>query len=79
MGQVVPEASAELGLPNEVVFPVNAHHRNICRYPSEGNQTYVLVEAAIKELMIRKNASELPISGNIDLAASQFLPSELTR
>lgn len=55
--QVVPEYSARMDLPNEMVFPVNAHHRNICRYPSNGNQTYVLVEAAIKEIVSEKSPS----------------------
>lgn len=30
-----------------MIFPVNAHHRNICRYPSKEDQTYVLVESSI--------------------------------
>jgi hypothetical protein len=47
--------SARLGWkPNEVVYPVNAHHRNICRYPSEKNQTYILVEDAIIEIISKK-------------------------
>ncbi|KAH6689450.1 hypothetical protein F5X68DRAFT_253779 [Plectosphaerella plurivora] len=48
---VVPEHSARMNLPNEIVFPVNANHRSICRYPSVRNQTYVLVEGAIKEVV----------------------------
>lgn len=46
-----------MDLPNEMVFPVNAHHRNICRYHSNSNQTYVLVEAAIKEIVSEKSPS----------------------
>ncbi|KAI0454754.1 hypothetical protein F5B21DRAFT_514460 [Xylaria acuta] len=48
---VVPMESARLGLPNEMVFPVNAHHRNICRYPSAKDQTYALVETSIKSIV----------------------------
>ncbi|KAH6879994.1 hypothetical protein B0T10DRAFT_412368 [Thelonectria olida] len=48
---VVPTESSRLGLPNEMVFPVNAHHRSICRYPSAKDQTYVLVEAALKAIV----------------------------
>jgi hypothetical protein len=48
---VVPEHSARMNLPNEIVFPVNANHRSICRYPSVRNQTYILVEGAIKEVV----------------------------
>ncbi|KAF7554773.1 hypothetical protein G7Z17_g2655 [Cylindrodendrum hubeiense] len=46
---IVPEYSAVLGLANEMVFPLNAHHRSICKYGSK-NQSYILVEAAIREL-----------------------------
>ncbi|KAK0612792.1 hypothetical protein B0T17DRAFT_583367 [Bombardia bombarda] len=46
---VVPEYSAVLGLPNEIIVPLNAHHRSICRYGAK-NQNYTLVEAAIREL-----------------------------
>ncbi|KLU90641.1 hypothetical protein MAPG_10493 [Magnaporthiopsis poae ATCC 64411] len=47
---VVPERSAILGLHNERVIPLNAHHRNICRFRGARDQNYILVEAAIKEL-----------------------------
>ncbi|KIV92177.1 polyubiquitin [Exophiala mesophila] len=47
---VVPEESARLGLPNEMVFPVNASHRSICRYAFSTDQTYVLVEGSIKAI-----------------------------
>jgi hypothetical protein len=40
-----------MDLPNEIVYPVNAHHRNICRYSSKSNASYILVEAAIKEMV----------------------------
>ena len=43
--------SARLDLLNEMVFPVNTHHRNICRYPSAEDQTYALVEASIKSII----------------------------
>ncbi|KAL7915838.1 hypothetical protein GGI35DRAFT_430805 [Trichoderma velutinum] len=47
---VVSIDSSQLGLPNEMVFPVNAHHRSICRYPSAEDQTYILVKASIKSI-----------------------------
>ena len=40
-----------MDLPNEMVFPVIAHHRNICRYPREDNQIYQLVKSAILEIV----------------------------
>jgi len=54
--QVVPEHSARLDLPNEIVYPVNAHHRNICRYSSKSDASYILVEAAIKEMVLESLA-----------------------
>jgi hypothetical protein len=51
--QVVPEYSAILNLPNELIIPLNAHHRSICRFPSSKDSSYVLVEAAIKEIAMQ--------------------------
>ncbi|KAJ3537607.1 hypothetical protein NM208_g4450 [Fusarium decemcellulare] len=48
---VVPKESSQLGLPTEMVFPVNTHHRNICRYPSAQDQTYLLVEASLQSIV----------------------------
>jgi hypothetical protein len=48
--QVVPEYSAILGLPNERIVPLNADHREMCRYRAN-TQDYSLVEAAVKELV----------------------------
>lgn len=55
--QVVPEYSAVLGLPNEMILPLNAHHRGMCRYPSAKDQDYVLVEASIKEMISGKSTA----------------------
>ena len=49
--KVVPDSSAILGLPNELVLSLNAGHRSMCRYDSKENQSYILVESAIKELV----------------------------
>ncbi|KAI0861805.1 hypothetical protein F4860DRAFT_159420 [Xylaria cubensis] len=48
---VVPKESARLDVTNEMVFPVNTHHRNICRYPSAKDQTYNLVAASIESII----------------------------
>lgn len=53
---MVPEYSAVLGLPNEMILPLNAHHRSMCRYPSATSQNYVLVEAAIREIVSGESA-----------------------
>ncbi len=55
--KVVPESSAILGLSNELVLSLNAGHRSMCRYNSEENQNYILVESAIKELVSPKALS----------------------
>ncbi|EHK21338.1 uncharacterized protein TRIVIDRAFT_70307 [Trichoderma virens Gv29-8] len=54
---VVPTESSQLGLPNEMVFPVNEHHRSICRYPSATDQTYMLVKASIKSILLNTSGS----------------------
>ncbi|KIL88375.1 hypothetical protein FAVG1_08454 [Fusarium avenaceum] len=47
---VVPEYSAIMGLPNETVLPLNAHHRGLTRFSRKTDQNYILVEAAIREV-----------------------------
>ncbi|KAK0509728.1 hypothetical protein JMJ35_008122 [Cladonia borealis] len=54
---VVPGSSAILNLHNELTFPLYATHRDLCRYDSERNQNYLLVESAIKEIGLPKAAS----------------------
>ncbi|EXA32954.1 hypothetical protein FOVG_15926 [Fusarium oxysporum f. sp. pisi HDV247] len=48
---VVPEYSAIMGLPNETVLPMNAHHRGLTRFSRKTDQNYILVEAAIREVI----------------------------
>ncbi|CAK7206831.1 hypothetical protein SEUCBS139899_009637 [Sporothrix eucalyptigena] len=48
---IVPEYSAVLNLSNEMIIPINDHHRGICRFSSADSQNYRLVEAAIKEII----------------------------
>ncbi|PTB65131.1 hypothetical protein BBK36DRAFT_1121948, partial [Trichoderma citrinoviride] len=63
---VVPEESAKMGVPNEMVFPVQAHHRSICRYSSRDDPTYVLVVASLK-MMMEKQLSQ---GAHLKLASS---------
>ncbi|GAW10773.1 hypothetical protein ANO14919_001080 [Xylariales sp. No.14919] len=56
---IVPRESATLGLPNERIFLVNTHHRNICRYPSAQDQTYTLVAASIKSILSGEGRTSL--------------------
>jgi hypothetical protein len=39
-----------MGLPNETVLPMNAHHRGLTRFSRKTDQNYILVEAAIREV-----------------------------
>ncbi|SPO07462.1 uncharacterized protein DNG_10156 [Cephalotrichum gorgonifer] len=49
---VVPEYSAILNVPNEIVIPMNANHRSICRFNSLHDEGYELVEASIREIIL---------------------------
>ena len=55
--QVVPEYSAVLGLPNEMIIPLNAHHRSICRFASTSDQNFILVKSAIADIISGKPAT----------------------
>jgi len=67
--QVVPETSAVLGLPNEVVLPLNANHRDICRFASKEDQGYILVQWAIQDILSGGSTSRPPA-----VAAGGFSP-----
>lgn len=47
---MVPENSAVIGLPNEMIVPLNAHHRGMCRFPSSYDQNYMMVESNVREI-----------------------------
>lgn len=49
--QVVGEQSAQLNLPNEKVFPVDADHRTICKISSREDQVYKVVGVWIAKLI----------------------------
>jgi hypothetical protein len=49
--QVVPEHCAVLGLPNEMIIPLNVDHRSMCRFASTIDQSYLLIESAISEII----------------------------
>lgn len=56
---VVPESSAIIGLPNEIVLPLNANHRSMCRFASSDGQNYKIVEETIMEILSGCNKAEL--------------------
>ncbi|KAK4139151.1 uncharacterized protein C8A04DRAFT_33378 [Dichotomopilus funicola] len=57
---VVPEYSAVLNVHNEMIIPMNAHHRSICRFRSQQDQGYLLIEAAIREIVYQANEDTHP-------------------
>ncbi|KAK5659859.1 hypothetical protein OQA88_13322 [Cercophora sp. LCS_1] len=48
---VVPEASSILCLPNEVILPLNAGHRSMCRFARHTSQDYLLVRWALTDIL----------------------------
>ncbi|UKZ73695.1 hypothetical protein TrVFT333_001345 [Trichoderma virens FT-333] len=75
---VVPTESSQLGLPNEMVFPVNAHHRSICRYSSAKDQTYILVKTSIKSIV--SDPRDSPSSTAVDEIAKHIIaPAQIQR
>lgn len=53
MNQVVDEDSAILGVPREVIIPINADHRSMCRFFSANSQKYFPINSAIVEMANR--------------------------
>ncbi|KAL1970496.1 hypothetical protein VTN77DRAFT_4140 [Rasamsonia byssochlamydoides] len=65
-----------------LILQVYAHHRNMCRYPSANDQNFVLVEAAIKEIISvdpaipdATGATMLPIQGGFERSPFSSQPS----
>jgi hypothetical protein len=52
--KIVPKESAVLGLPDELNLPVNACHREICRFANEYDTTYMTLITRIKEALERE-------------------------
>jgi hypothetical protein len=79
--QVVPEYSAVLGLPNEMIIPLNAHHRSICRFASTCDQNFILVKSAIADIISGKPAthrSQGEIEHSQPSFPSPYQPTEYT-
>ncbi|KAK5654035.1 hypothetical protein OQA88_7713 [Cercophora sp. LCS_1] len=51
---VVPRKSAVLQLPHEVVIPVEADHRGMCRFPNKHCQAYKTLMDRIEEVLKRR-------------------------
>ena len=62
--QVVDEQSAQLNLPNEKLFPVDADHRTICKISSREDQVYKVVGVWIAKLIKANIEKSIPIEDN---------------
>jgi hypothetical protein len=49
--QVVDQASATLGVPNERLFAIARDHHGICKYSQHDKSTYATVSGAVVELL----------------------------
>lgn len=49
--QIVDESSAQIGIVNEKLFPIEADHQTICRCPSSKSQEYEAVGEWIAHLI----------------------------
>ncbi|KAJ9617244.1 hypothetical protein H2200_000965 [Cladophialophora chaetospira] len=77
---VVAPDSATMGLANEIVYPVNKNHRNICKFADANDETYSLIEESIKEFLVevkisqrgnsKKHMTLLPHAGPLELECS---------
>lgn len=47
--QIVDEVSSRLGIKDEVIIPVDATHRRICRFSGPSDPLYLPVLAQIKQ------------------------------
>ncbi|KAI9888711.1 MAG: hypothetical protein M1814_006522 [Vezdaea aestivalis] len=67
---VVDESSAQIGVPNEKLFPVEADHRTICHCPSADSQEYQATGAWIADLtrsVVEETADIVPdVPGNME-------------
>lgn len=48
---MVDRSSAALLIPNEVVVPIEADHRSMCRFLNEKSENYQLLLDCLKELV----------------------------
>ncbi|KAL6408503.1 uncharacterized protein AUP68_08360 [Ilyonectria robusta] len=58
--KIVPKNCAMLGLPNEVVIPLNASHRTMCRFASAMDQEFSLMTRAIEDIISSEETSITP-------------------
>lgn len=59
--QIVQEGSALLGLPNEEPIPINANHRDLCRFGDRRSQDYLVVCRKLLEICKASTTTEISI------------------
>ena len=47
-----------MGIPNELILPVNADHQSMCRFSEPTNQEYLLIQNAIVEMVSKIDDGE---------------------
>lgn len=50
---VVSKISATLEIPTERIYPLNASHRDLCRFPSQNDSEYSIVVSEIRRVATR--------------------------
>lgn len=73
--QIVDEASALIGLPNEKRLPIEANHRTMCKIPSADSQEYQALGAWIVKLTksVVEEASIVKTQGNFASLLHPFI------
>ncbi|KAI1660852.1 hypothetical protein F4813DRAFT_386262 [Daldinia decipiens] len=69
---VVDPASAIIGLPNEVIIPLNENHRDLCRFDTE-TESYISVSNAIKRIACQALKCSSTHSSNRSLSSIEVL------
>ncbi|KAF3346384.1 Putative cytochrome b5 [Verticillium dahliae VDG2] len=48
---IVDESSSKLNYPNEICWPLNANHHNVCKFASRQDQNYISVSSVIRDFV----------------------------
>ncbi|CRK35158.1 hypothetical protein BN1708_006659 [Verticillium longisporum] len=60
---IVDESSSKLNYPNEICWPLNANHHNVCKFASRQDQNYISVSSVIRDFVkLVTSKAAIPIS-----------------
>jgi pimeloyl-ACP methyl ester carboxylesterase len=75
LGHVVPQGTADPGVPGNFAFPIGADHSEMCKFASPDSINYRHVAAFIREALDSKAATQIPtIKYEVDRTCF-FIPS----